>query len=646
MEIRLEYRLENGKEVAPTFGIQITNMGTQTIYCGLLDLTQRHGVFAELFRTGCVKLEPNQTAHACDGRPIPATVPDEVWRQGAVEYKDLLKLIVCTREFDARLLRQPNLDMPGTRGLSGTRSGALGSSLNRLLAKVQTRELGNDSGITEIADWQAMDVSFTTVRPHLTAALPDAGKSVVLVGGVTVEGHRSLKAQARLMSTPLSTRDLNGLRLPHQFYDAPDLTSPLNFTPARGFDPGLSVLDLTDVSNIEAVTAESPLRLSVPAALAWNEHVIPIAYDGRFFIPLGRIEKRTEQNTVIAIDRLPPPLADGRSLTGAIKIFFQKIVSRVDGLDFPFPRLAAIDVSTEVIGPTVTAPSQVGQRVAGAQRIGLFIHGIIGSTDTMVPGLQLGKFADGRTLVGLYDVVLTFDYENLNTPIEENARLLKAKLEAVGLGAGHGKKLDIIAHSMGGLVSRWFIEHEGGQEIVSRLIMLGTPNGGSPWPKVVDWATVTLGIGLNQMGAIPWTTALLGWLSRLIESPTVTLEQMQSGSELLGQLKASADLGIPYYLIAGNTSIIPAASQGDDAENTSALGCLLKRLTSPDLLHHVANPFFFGHPNDIAVSIASMEDIATGWRLRDIFVAACDHLSYFQAPAGLVAFAQVLAKVD
>ncbi len=111
----------------------------------------------------------------------------------------------------------------------------------------------------------------------------------------------------------------------------------------------------------------------------------------------------------------------------------------------------------------------------------------------MVPSVQLAKLADARPLASLYDLVLTFDYENLNTTIEENGRLLKERLEAAGLGSGHGKTLDIAAHSMGGLVSRWFIEREGGNQVVRRLVMLGTPNGGSPWPKVVDWATVALG---------------------------------------------------------------------------------------------------------------------------------------------------------
>ena len=271
----------------------------------------------------------------------------------------------------------------------------------------------------------------------------------------------------------------------------------MTFTASRGSDPGLSVLELTDVNDLALVTPDAPLRMTVPLALQTNEHVVPVAYDGEFFLPLGRVESRSADETVIALDRLPPPLADSRSLTGAIKIFFQKVISKVVKLEFPYPILAVADVAADGTVKPIRDPLKVRDRVAKANRILLFVHGIIGDTQSMVPSVQLARLADARPLASLYDLVLTFDYENLNTTIEENGRLLKKRLEAVGLGPGHGKMLDIAAHSMGGLVSRWFIEQEGGNQVVRRLVMLGTPNGGSPWPQVFDWATVGARAGVE-----------------------------------------------------------------------------------------------------------------------------------------------------
>jgi pimeloyl-ACP methyl ester carboxylesterase len=621
----------------------MTNNSQRTLYCALLDLTQRYQVDAGLIKAGCVKLEPGETAWGYLGKPIPASIPDELWKQGVIEYKDLLKLIVCTEEFDARLLEQPALDMPKLRTGGSTKAVGRNGSLNRLMQRIQTRGFG-DVDTTAIDDWQATEVAFTTVRPLATTPLGGAGQAVTLAGGVKIQGHAGLKANARLATAPLSTRDLGNITLPRLLYDDPSVVQPLKFTASRGNDPGLSVLELTDVSDPSVVTPEAPLRLTAPLSLAANEHVLPLAFDGEFFLPLGRVESRSATESVIALDRLPPPLADRRSLTGAIKIFFQKVISKTTGLDFPYPILAVADVAADGPLTALRDPVSVRNRVAKAQRILLFVHGIIGDTQSMAPSVQLAKLADGRALAGLYDLVLTFDYENLNTKIAENGRLLKARLEAVGLGAGHGKTLEIAAHSMGGLVSRWFIEREGENRIVHRLVMLGTPNGGSPWPRVFDWATVTLGLALNHLTAIAWPATVLGGLATWMENPTVALNEMLPDAPVLSELNQSEDPGIPYVMLAGNTSLIPAARAVPDATKGSAFARLLTRLTSPDLLHKVANPFFLDQENDVAVSVASMENIAVGRKLPfAVRPVACDHLSYFHDPEGLEALAATLA---
>jgi len=646
-EVRLEYALEEHKQVAPTFQVSMTNNSQWPLFCGLLDLTQRFRVDAGLLRAGCVRLGPGETAWGNLGKPIPATVPDEVWQQGVIEYRDLLKLIICTEEFDARLLEQPSLDMPRAQSGSGTRTIPRDGSLNRLMKKVQTREL-NEGDAAVIDDWQATEVSFTTVRPLLTVPVPTQGQAAVaLASGVKLEAHPKLKARARLSTAQLATRDLCNVRLPRLLYDDPSVCQPLLLTATRGADPGLSVLELTDVSDAGAVTPDAPLKLSVPLALAGNEHVLPVAFDGEFFLPLGRVESRFAVETVIALDRLPPPLVDSRSLSGAIKIFFQKVISTAAGLEFPYPILAAADFAADGKLAPVRHVTDVRKRVEAARRILLFVHGIIADTQSMAPSVQLAKLDSDRPLASIYDLVLTFDYENLNTTIEENGRLLKEKLAAVGLGAGHGKILEIAAHSMGGLVSRWFIEREGGNQVVRRLVMLGTPNGGSPWPRVFDWATVWLALALNYLTAIAWPATVLGGLAAWMENPTAALNEMLPTAAVLAELNKSPDPGIPYVMLAGNTSLIPAAVDAENAGQATTLARLLSRLTSPELLHKVANPFFLEQENDVAVSVASMENIAPGRKLPlDLRLVACDHLSYFRDPEGLKALAAVLAKAD
>ena len=133
----------------------------------------------------------------------------------------------------------------------------------------------------------------------------------------------------------------------------------------------------------------------------------------------------------------------------------------------------------------------------------------------MVPSLQRARAeVDGqqKTLNELYDLVLTYDYESLNIPIEQHAIALGQRLAAVGLNPNHDKVLHIVAHSMGGLVARWFIEREAGNQIVNHLIMLGTPNAGSPWPTVQAWVTTALAIGLNSLSTLAFPVKMLGSL--------------------------------------------------------------------------------------------------------------------------------------
>jgi hypothetical protein len=641
-EIRVEYRpTATGEWVAPRFKVSLSNTGSRELFCGLLDLTERFKVDAGLLPAGHIRLAPGETAWALGGQEVQATVPDELWQQGVVEFRDLLKLIVCTQEFDARLLEQDALDLPRKAAM---RALPRDSTLNRLLRRVQTRDLGA-AGAPVIDDWQTSQTSFTTVRPLAASPVPAAeSKAEPLPGGSLLHGHSAFKAKARLSTAPLASRDLGGMRLPRLFIDDPVVSVPFPFTVGRGADPGLSVLELTEVSGESAVTSEAPLRLTVPVHLATNEHVLPVGWDGELYLPLGRVAARSEDATDVVLERLPPPLVDRRSLGGAIKIFFQKVISRLVGLDFPYPLLAAADVAPDCKVLVVDDPSEVRQRVTLARRVVLFVHGIIGDTRSMVPAVQLGRLDEGRPLAGLYDLVLTYDYENLGTTIEENGRGLKRRLEEVGLGAGHSKSLDVVAHSMGGLVSRWFIEREGGNRVVRRLIMLGTPNGGSPWPRVVDWATIALAASLNQLTAIPWPASVLGGLTALIERPTVALDQMAPTSDFLKTLAASPDPGIPYHMLAGNTSIIPAATAVADTSKGSMLGRLLGRLASPDLIRSVANPFFFGQANDVAVAVASMGAIAGGRTPPyDVCTVACDHMSYFRDEAGLKALALALA---
>ncbi len=630
-QIRLSYQYDTarGQWTEPTFRIKLTNTSNETLFCALYDLTERFKV-ASILTGGTVRLAPGEAAWVMDGQPLYGKVPTTLWQQGITEYKDILKLVACTDEFDPILLAQPDLGEPLP---SPTRSISQGNgTLNRLMRRVVTRDIGAQPESNErYDDWVTNQVTFTFVRPQNEQPI-QAGAPIALGSGVTVQPHPSLQARTRLTTVSQSTRDIGNHTLPPLLRDQ---TQSLQFTRSRGTDPGLSALELSGITNLDSVTPETPLIVTADIPLNEDEYILPVAYDGEFFLPLGHGKGQASQ-TQITIERLPDPVSEGnRSLTGAIRIFFQKVARRKLGKDlsealgvrYDYPILAAVEVNGEQV-TYLPETEQIKEKVAQANTIALFIHGIIGDTESMVPSVETAIVemnGQAKPLKDAYDLILTFDYESINTSTAINALKLKQRLEDIGLGADHGKTLHIIAHSMGGLLSRWFIEQEGGHNIVQHLMMLGTPNAGSPWPQVQAGLTVAVAFALNGLSTVVWPVKLLGAVLEKIEAIDVPLDEMQPESEFLSDLAAADDPGIPYSIVAGNTSQIEF-----DEQRATLRQRLMRKLGKT-----VELPFL-GKPNDIAVSVDSIVSVPTpripSPTVREV---PCNHLVYFKDPAGL-----------
>jgi hypothetical protein len=170
--LRLAYEELDGRWRWPRLQIRLRNATPdQRLFCMLLDLTESASVYAGLLPKGGVWLEPGQETWATvlvRGRlrkTIDVYIPDELWRQGVTETRDLLKLIFSTEEADATLLQQGELPVtavaPATRAVP-TRM----NTLNRLMARVHTRALGMASpGDEPFADWATAEVAMTVERP-------------------------------------------------------------------------------------------------------------------------------------------------------------------------------------------------------------------------------------------------------------------------------------------------------------------------------------------------------------------------------------------------------------------------------------------------------------------------------------------------
>ena len=169
--LRLAYEQVDGRWRAPRTQIRLHNTTPdQRFFCMLLDLTENYSVYAGLLPKGGVWLEPGQEAWATvlvRGRlrkTIDLYIPDDLWRRGVTELRDILKLIVSTDEADATLLQQGDLPVsfaPTTRTIPKRLN-----TLNRLMARVHTRNYGAAPGSDEaFSDWTTAEVATTIVRP-------------------------------------------------------------------------------------------------------------------------------------------------------------------------------------------------------------------------------------------------------------------------------------------------------------------------------------------------------------------------------------------------------------------------------------------------------------------------------------------------
>jgi len=113
----------------------------------------------------------------------------------------------------------------------------------------------------------------------------------------------------------------------------------------------------------------------------------------------------------------------------------------------------------------------------------LLIHGFLGTRGSMIM-LERRLIADGTT-------VFSFNLGLLNLrDIRASALLIQQKVESI-LAQVRVDKVDIVGHSMGGLIGLYYVKRLGGAASVRKLVMMGTPVWGT-WSAVMGVATVGL----------------------------------------------------------------------------------------------------------------------------------------------------------
>lgn len=549
---------------------------------------------------------------AADGSESPIIYAGVDGDSGETQY--ILKLLVSTEQVDDFLLQREPIEglgeiasFPVTRNLTKGRGAGFGQKPR--------------AKITYKNEWFTKTV---TLRIALQKDRVGADKDVKLAGGqITIKANSAVKADVAISSARTRTRDVGAT---NDFYKALELSgaSLFNFSKTRGEDQ--TILELSEIQADAETLRQNPLEIELDTQLKDDEYILPIAFDGESMFVTGQSRKDTNGRTLIRIEQIPETPTNRRSLYSALKLYFFKCIGIAN-----VNQLRWVEYDNGLVR---RHSSGVAEKVAVASRVLVLIHGIIGDTEGIAAGLPLVNLGTG-TLDQKFDLVLTYDYENLNTSIKTTAQLLRKQLEEVGIKADDQKHVTFLVHSMGGLVARWFIEHEGGNKIVDHLAMCGTPNSGSPFGEIGRARTVVATLGTLAINVFPATAPYLGpvlYALNQSQKVTPTLEEMSQDSSFMKELAGLADPSVQYSIIAGDVRKYDATKDALTARLVAKLG---KGFAFSGLFGQEAH--------DIAVRVDSIRSVKdTRAPKPDKQSVTCHHLNYFVADEGLKA----LAKID
>ncbi len=288
------------------------------------------------------------------------------------------------------------------------------------------------------------------------------------------------------------------------------------------------------------------------------------------------------------------------------------------------------------------------------QKVLLLIHGTFSNSHTFLTDGFKTLLNDAlQKTKDRYDHILAFDHPTLSVSPMLNAFDLAARLR----DRGDPKELDIICHSRGGLVTRWYCEAMAPASIKRRAILVACPLGGTSLAaphrirEVFNLLTNVARVGsvaagflggpffLAAKGIMGLTASLTGALTGPLTDVVVSLipgldSQSRTGNnqELL-RLHANTGSTI-FNDPAGDVRYWSILSNFEP--DTSGAWGFLRSFSRP--LTTLANrgaDFVFEGPNDLVVDTASMTEASRG---RNLIKALHDfgtndkvhHTNYFK----------------
>jgi pimeloyl-ACP methyl ester carboxylesterase len=258
--------------------------------------------------------------------------------------------------------------------------------------------------------------------------------------------------------------------------------------------------------------------------------------------------------------------------------------------------LDVVDVSNSDAGLILAS-----YKIAVVQPPLMLVHGLWSNGESAFPGLK-SRLVDSQ-LFQSEEQIRYADYFN-DRAFADNAQAFishkNALLKAYSDDNVSASKIDIIAHSMGGLLSRQYIQDDGAyQNDVNKLITLNTPHSGS---QIANFAVLL---------PPPVTTAL----ALANHDPTAgAVEDLRYNSPAIVRLNTNPDTkGVAIHALTTNIDLNPLLPLNDLLNGKFGFEGFLAgwaALTYPDAAEDI-NSFLtddvFDNPHDLFVGLNSQQ---------------------------------------
>ncbi len=479
------------------------------------------------------------------------------------------KLLVTTEALDFQQFLQSGLEPGATRGL-----------------------LKTPKPDKVFGDWADFNFAVTLVRQDNN--ISSAAELSLADGNLKIKAHAAMRGSVSIGHAEVNARSAGPINAFAMLQQQGDHVDMVDFSPSRGTQTQ-NIIEINDIQlESDEALEKNPLQISLNQKTQEGELLLPIAFDGLHYHVIGD-SVSDDQGTHFSITKIPDTVETDHNAIGergmldklkSLKMTFFKVA-----LSKPVNELRWVD--TQPDGSIVLQKENLGLKIGKAKKVLLILHGLAGDGLNMFKAIR--DNIPEKNIEG-YDLVLIYDYESLNTPLDLTAFNLAKTLSDYGFGK-NDKKITVIGYSIGGLVARWMIEKCNGKLFVEHCILVGTPNNGSMFGRAdayLNWAKTVLDLSLNFIPSIVPFSGVLVKFFKTASDLGGSIAQIDPNSEFINKLNSSCDETVRYTVISGDAEGVDSEGSGYDGFISLAKKRLARYMNADE-------------PNDLFAPVRSLQ---------------------------------------